>query len=92
MKIGDLVRVKKTGQEGNIRILEGVPSYKAYVDMIPGADAGYVYFTMYVAAEEQYIEGEPSGVSILALNPYDIDELEIVKEKIWLYQNQKLVY
>lgn len=78
MKIGDLVRVKKTGQEGNIRILEGAPAYKAYVDMIPGAAGGYVYLTMYIAAEEQYIQGEPSGVITLALNPYELDELEIV--------------
>ncbi len=80
VEIGDLVKVKADGSIGIVRILEGVPPYKAYVDMEPGANGGYVYLKLNVPAEDQYIEGEPTGPSILALNPYSIDELEVIFE------------
>jgi len=78
MEIGDRVRIKEDGSEGIVRILEGVPPYKAYVDLEPGAIAGYVYFRIFIAAEERYIKGTPSGPGTLALNPYNVDDLEII--------------
>ena len=78
MEIGDTVRVKADGSIGVVRIIEGAPARKAYVDIEPGANAGYVYIRMHVPMEHQYIEGTPDGPDTLALNPYDIDDLEIV--------------
>ena len=78
MEIGDLVRVMADGSTGTVRILEGAPPRKAYIDVIPGANSGYVYLRMSIPAEEQYIKGTPSGPDTLALNPYNIDELELV--------------
>ena len=78
IKLGDKVKIKTTGSYGIVRMLEGYPAYKAYVDVIPGADSGYVYMTVVVPAEDQYVPGTPTGPEVLALNPYPIEELERV--------------
>jgi hypothetical protein len=69
--VGSRVRVKADGSEGIVSILEGVPAYKAYVDMIPGASGGYVYITMMVPS----LNPAPQTS---ALNIYYLDELELV--------------
>ena len=69
MEIGNRVRVKADGSEGTVEILEGVPHRTAYVDIKPGANAGYVYFRM---------TGAYGGIETFTLNPYDVDELEVI--------------
>ena len=66
MDIGDAVRVKANGHKGVVTIMEGIPIRIVYVELHIGADAGYVYLTL----------GDPSET--LTLNPYNIDDLEIV--------------
>jgi hypothetical protein len=72
VEVGDFVRIKADGSEGTVRILEGSPARKAYVDIIPGANGGYVYMRM--LAPSLF----PAPVTF-ALNPYDLDELELVE-------------
>jgi len=78
MEIGDRVRVKETGSYGTIKILEGAPLRRVYVDVEPGAEAGYLYLRIFVSAKDQYIQGDPSGPQTMALNVYNISDLEIV--------------
>ena len=77
MEIGDRVRVKKDGSEGVVRILEGAPVRRAHVEVEPGAMGGYVYMRMCVESWT-HNRGPNFNPETLALNPYDIDELEIV--------------
>jgi hypothetical protein len=68
MDVGDLVKVKATGHLGTVMIMEGIPARRVYLDLYPGADNNYVYFRM--------IDMD-GAVNTMALNPYDVDELEI---------------
>ena len=68
MEIGDTVKVKETGGRGVVKIIEGIPPRKVYVDLYTGADGGYVYFRMF----------NSFGTKTLALNPYDINDVEAV--------------
>jgi len=77
MEIGDTVRVKKDGSLGVVRILEGAPHRIAYVEIEPGALGGYVYIRMQVQSWT-HNRGPNFNPETLALNPYTIDELEVV--------------
>jgi len=73
VEIGDSVKVIKTGAHGIIRALEGAPVRKAYVDVEPGADSGYIYLRVLV----RYMPGRPAGPQTVPLNIYNIDDLEV---------------
>jgi hypothetical protein len=77
MEIGDRVRVKADGSEGTVMILDGSPPREAYVDIEPGASAGYVYMRIIVESWKPP-RGPVFKPETLALNPYTIDELEVV--------------
>ena len=79
MEIGDRVRVKADGSTGTVRILEGVPHRIAYVDVEPGALGGYVYMRMCVQSWT-HNRGPNFNPETLALNPYDIDKLEVIDD------------
>ncbi|KKM83500.1 hypothetical protein LCGC14_1308730 [marine sediment metagenome] len=81
MEVGNIVRVKNTDSRGIIRALEGVPPRKAYVDLEPGAESGYIYLRIFVNAEDRYIPGGPAGPETIPLNIYSVDDLEIVKAR-----------
>jgi len=70
MEIGDTVKVKKTGGRGIIKIIEGIPPRKVYVKLFIGdiIEGGYVYFRMF----------NSFGTKTLTLNPYDINDIEVV--------------
>ncbi len=79
MEVGNTVKVKKTDSRGIIRALEGVPPRKAYVELEPGAEAGYIYLRMFASTEDQYILGSPAGPQTIPLNIYNINELEVIR-------------
>lgn len=74
IEVEDLVKVKATGQRGIVRLLEGAPVRKAYVDLTPGADSNYIYMRIVVETGV-----DKFGPETLALNVYDIDEIERIK-------------
>jgi len=67
LEIDDKVKIKKTGKIGVIRILEGSPHKKVYVELSQRDDDDCVYFRM------PTINGD---IITKALNYYDIDEIE----------------
>lgn len=67
MEIGDIIRVKETGQRGELFILEGCPPRIAWVGLFPGADGGYRY--MRLATVDGQIITE-------TLNTFNISEIE----------------
>lgn len=75
MEVGDYVQIK-SGGVGVVCILEGVPHRKAYVDVAPGADAGYVYFRM--VNPKPYEHG--NNIDTMPLNIYDVNNLEVITE------------
>jgi len=68
LKVFDEVEIVSTGQRGKIIILIGCPPREAYLDVYPGADAGYEYMTMWDEIHEQ--------VEVRALNKYPIKDLK----------------
>ena len=76
MEIGNLVVVKETGQVGYVRLLEGEPPRRVYVELTPGADGGYIYMRMRVSAT--YTDGKP-GIETLTLNVYNANQVELVE-------------
>ncbi len=81
MELGNIVRVKNTNSRGIVRALEGFPPRKAYVDLEPGAESGYIYLRILVSAKDRYIPGSPAGPETMPLNIYSIDELEIIETR-----------
>lgn len=71
IKVGSLVRIKPDKLEGVVHILEGIPTRKVWVEVFPGAQENYHYMTMYDRAV--------GTVGLLALNIYDIKDLEKIK-------------
>ena len=69
MEVGDYVQIKSGGVD-LVYILEGVPYRKAYVDVSPGADAGYVYLRMY----DQHLGDKVT----MPLNIYDVEDLKVI--------------
>lgn len=67
LEIDDRVVIKKTGQRGVIRILEGMPHKKAYVELSQSDEDNCIYFRM------PTIRGD---IITKALNHYDMDEIE----------------
>ena len=65
MEVGNRVKIRKTGSFGTIVALEGTPARKAYVDVEPGADGGYIYLRLLV----------DGCIQTMALNIYSLDEL-----------------
>jgi len=80
MEIGDYVEIENGGM-GIIRILEGYPPRKAYVDVFPGADEGYVYFRMYDPVEKNVVTS--------ALNIYDLEDIKVIYKKEFLNRRKR---
>jgi hypothetical protein len=67
LEINDRIKIKKTGQRGVIRIFEGNPHKKVYVELSEKNENDYVYFRM------PTIDGD---IINIMLNCYDMSEIE----------------
>jgi len=71
MKINDFIKTNK-GAIGCVVLMFGNPPKEIYADMIPGADAGYEYITMF--------DKDTGTVELRALNKYSIKDVTIIKK------------
>lgn len=67
LEINDRIKIKKTGQRGFIRIFEGNPHKKVYVELSEKNESDCIYFRM------PTIDGD---IINIMLNYYDINEIE----------------
>lgn len=72
--VGDMVLIKSIGLKGRVYILEGYPARKAWIEVYPGAQGGYLYITMV----DPY---DYNDTSLLTLNVYDITDLEKIEDE-----------